>query len=68
MELISVSPTATAPSENFTGAVYVNPIYQGTGESRMIVSLVRFTPGPTRTGTRTRSARPCTAPTGSASW
>ena len=43
MELISVSPTATAPSENFTGAVYVNPIYQGTGESRMIVSLVRFT-------------------------
>ena len=45
MELISVSPTATAPSENFTGTVYVNPIYQGTGESRMIVSLVRFTPG-----------------------
>ena len=45
MELISVSPTATAPSENFTGAVYVNPIYKGTGESRMIVSLVRFTPG-----------------------
>ena len=45
MELIPVSPTATAPSENFTGAVYVDPIHQPAGPSRMTVSMVRFTPG-----------------------
>jgi quercetin dioxygenase-like cupin family protein len=45
MELLSVSPTAKAPASNFTGDVYVNPIYRGKEPSRMIVSLVRFTPG-----------------------
>ncbi|MEP6648943.1 MAG: cupin domain-containing protein [Lapillicoccus sp.] len=45
MELTPMSRTATGPAENFTGDVYVNPIYRGTGDSRMIVSLVRFTPG-----------------------
>ena len=45
MELLSVSPTAKAPANNFTGDVYVNPIYRGKEPSRMIVSLVRFTPG-----------------------
>lgn len=45
MELKPVSHTAKAPAETFTGDVYVNPIYQGEDPSRMIVSLVRFTPG-----------------------
>ena len=40
-----VTPTAKAPAANFTGDVYVNPIYRGEEPSRMIVSLVRFTPG-----------------------
>jgi hypothetical protein len=29
MELLPVSPTAKAPASNFTGDVYVNPIYRG---------------------------------------
>ena len=45
MELKPVSPTAKAPAQNFTGDVYVNPIYRGDDPSRMIVSIVRFTPG-----------------------
>ena len=45
MELKPVTPTAKAPAANFTGDVYVNSIYRGEGLSRMIVSLVRFTPG-----------------------
>jgi hypothetical protein len=40
-----LSPTAKAPGQNFTGDVYVNPLYKGEDPSRMIVSLVRFTPG-----------------------
>ena len=45
MELRPVSPTTKAPATTFTGDVYVNPIYRGEESSRMIVSLVRFTPG-----------------------
>jgi quercetin dioxygenase-like cupin family protein len=45
MELRPVGPTAKAPAQNFTGDVYVNPIHRGEDPSRMIVSLVRFTPG-----------------------
>ena len=45
MELRPVSPTAKAQVTTFTGDVYVNPIYRGEEPSRMIVSLVRFTPG-----------------------
>jgi quercetin dioxygenase-like cupin family protein len=45
VELRRTSPTAKAASQNFTGDVYVNPIYRGEDPSRMIVSLVRFTPG-----------------------
>ena len=45
MELRPVSPTAKAPASNFTGDVYLNPIYRGEEPSLMIVSLVRFTPG-----------------------
>jgi quercetin dioxygenase-like cupin family protein len=45
MELKNVSPAAKAPGAQFTGDVYVTPIYQGQEPSRMIVALVRFTPG-----------------------
>jgi quercetin dioxygenase-like cupin family protein len=45
LELQSVKPTAKGPASTFTGDVYVNPIYRGEEPSRMIVSLVRFTPG-----------------------
>jgi quercetin dioxygenase-like cupin family protein len=45
MELQPVNPTAKAPAERFTGDVYLTPIYNGTGPSRMSVTLVRFTPG-----------------------
>jgi quercetin dioxygenase-like cupin family protein len=44
LELKPVTPTAKR-AEAFTGDVYVNPIYKGEDPSRMIVSLVRFTPG-----------------------
>src|SRR5258705_11902306 len=39
------SPTAKAPATAFTGDVYVNPIKQKTEPSRLIASIVRFTPG-----------------------
>jgi quercetin dioxygenase-like cupin family protein len=45
MELQPVSPTTKAPASNVTSDVHVNPIYRGEEPSRMIVSLVRFTPG-----------------------
>ena len=45
MELKPVTPTAKGPASTFTGDVYVSPIYRGEEPSRMIVSLVRFTPG-----------------------
>ena len=45
MELKPVTPTAKGPASTFTGDVYINPIYRGEEPSRMIVSLVRFTPG-----------------------
>ncbi len=45
MERKPITATAKAPDTNFRGDVYVNPIYRGDDPSRMIVSLVRFTPG-----------------------
>jgi quercetin dioxygenase-like cupin family protein len=45
LELKPVTPTTKGPASTFTGDVYVNPIYRGQEPSRMIVSLVRFTPG-----------------------
>src|SRR5207302_10669398 len=43
MELRPVIPTVKA--NNYTGDVYVNLIYRGEDPSRMIVALVRCTPG-----------------------
>jgi quercetin dioxygenase-like cupin family protein len=45
MELNPVQPTVKGPAQNFAGDVYRTAIYNGTGSSRMIVALVRFTPG-----------------------
>jgi quercetin dioxygenase-like cupin family protein len=45
MELKAVSPTAKAPAKAFTGDVYVNSIKQPEEPSRLVVALVRFTPG-----------------------
>jgi quercetin dioxygenase-like cupin family protein len=45
MELAPVNNTAKAPAANFTGDVYVTPIKKPEGPSRLIASLVRFTPG-----------------------
>ncbi len=45
MELIAPSKTAKAPASAFTGEVYVNPIKTKTEPSRLIASIVRFTPG-----------------------
>lgn len=45
MELIPPSSTAKAPDTRFTGDVYVNPVKQRTEPSRLIASIVRFTPG-----------------------
>ena len=59
-----VSPTATAPRENFTGDVYVTPIFRARATSRMIVAWSGSRPAPTPTGTRTPSARPCTCTDG----
>jgi hypothetical protein len=63
MELQPVSPTAKAPASNFTGDLYVNPIYRGEEPWRMIVGMVGFTPARAPTGTPTQWARPCTSPT-----
>jgi quercetin dioxygenase-like cupin family protein len=45
MELKPTNPTAKGPAETFTGDVYITPIQRGEEPSRMLVSLVRFTPG-----------------------
>jgi quercetin dioxygenase-like cupin family protein len=45
MELKPLSPTVKGPAQTFTGDVYVNPIHNGAPPSRLVVALVRFTPG-----------------------
>jgi quercetin dioxygenase-like cupin family protein len=45
MDIRAVAATLKTPAQNFTGDVYLTPIYNGTGPSRMTVALVRFTPG-----------------------
>jgi quercetin dioxygenase-like cupin family protein len=39
------SLTVKTPAENFTGDVYVNPVFNGDGTSQLVVGFVRFTPG-----------------------
>jgi quercetin dioxygenase-like cupin family protein len=45
MQHIAVNDTAKAPEAAFTGDVYVTPIKKAEDTSRLIASLVRFTPG-----------------------
>jgi quercetin dioxygenase-like cupin family protein len=45
VELTTPSPTAKGPAAWFTGDVYVNPIKKPAEPSRLIASIVRFTPG-----------------------
>ena len=45
MELTTPTPTAKAPESRFTGDVYLNPVKAATEPSRLIASIVRFTPG-----------------------
>ncbi|MDT8913493.1 cupin domain-containing protein [Amycolatopsis sp. PS_44_ISF1] len=45
MERTTVNDTAKAPAAAFTGDVYVTPIKKAEPPSRLIASLVRFTPG-----------------------
>jgi quercetin dioxygenase-like cupin family protein len=45
MELKPTASTAKGPERTFTGDVYITPVYRGEDPSRMIISLVRFTPG-----------------------
>ena len=37
--------TVRTPAETFTGAVYLDPVFNGDGTSELVVGLVRFTPG-----------------------
>ena len=42
------NPTTTTvktPAANFTGDVWMNPVFNGDGTSELTVGLVRFTPG-----------------------
>ncbi|MEV4349987.1 cupin domain-containing protein [Actinoplanes sp. NPDC049596] len=45
MELLPVRPALKTPMPTFTGDIYLTPIVNGTGPSRLTVGLVRFTPG-----------------------
>jgi hypothetical protein len=56
LELKPAAATAKAQDSRFTGDVYMNSIHRGEDPSRMIVSLVRFTPGARTNVTDTESA------------
>ncbi|HET6208982.1 MAG TPA: cupin domain-containing protein [Jatrophihabitans sp.] len=45
MELLATPNTVKTPAENFTGEVYLDPIFNGDGTSQLVLGLVRFTPG-----------------------
>ena len=45
MELRPTAATVKTPAANFTGDVYLTPIFTGDGTSRLFMALVRFTPG-----------------------
>lgn len=41
----STTTTVKTPAANFTGDVWMNPVFNGDGTSQLVVGLVRFTPG-----------------------
>ena len=44
MERRPIAATVKTPAQNFTGDVFLTPIFNGDGTSRLVVGLVRFTP------------------------
>jgi len=40
-----LAATVKTPAANFTGDVWMNPVFAGDGTSRLAVAQVRFTPG-----------------------
>jgi len=45
MEHRPTSTTVKTPARNFTGDVWMNPVFGGDDVSPLVVGLVRFTPG-----------------------
>lgn len=45
MELRPTAPTVKTPASNFTGDVWLTPVFGGDDVSPLVVGLVRFTPG-----------------------
>src|SRR5664279_719445 len=45
MERRPIAATVKTPAQNFTGDVYLTPVFNGDGTSRLVIGLVRFTPG-----------------------
>lgn len=45
MQLQPTATTVKTPAENFTGDVFLDPVFSGDGNSQLVVGLVRFTPG-----------------------
>ena len=45
MELRPATATVKTPASNFTGDVYLNPVFGRDDVSPLVVGLVRFTPG-----------------------
>lgn len=45
MQKNPAADTVKTPAENFTGDVYLDPVFAGDGASKLVCGLVRFTPG-----------------------
>ena len=45
MDKNPTTATVKTPADNFTGDVWMNPVFSGDGTSRLTCGLVRFTPG-----------------------
>ena len=45
MQRCPTPATVKTPAQNFTGDVYLDPVFRGDGTSELVVGLVRFTPG-----------------------
>jgi quercetin dioxygenase-like cupin family protein len=45
MDKNPTTATVKAPASNFTGDVWMNPVFSGDGTFRLTCGLVRFTPG-----------------------
>ena len=45
MQKNPATDTVKTPAENFTGDVWLNPVFAGDGTSALVCGLVRFTPG-----------------------